>query len=158
MATNSCPNRVRPIVNQVQVGYDYSYNPGQPNISVWGTTNTVVTDVVNIYTEKTANKTRVIVGDTIVYTVNIVNNSTVTVNNLFFLDTVPEGTSFVTDSFTVVGYGPITGANPNYGVDLTTVVGTLAPGASSAVTFTVQFNQMSCPRQIMNSANVYYNY
>lgn len=155
---NQCPNRLKPIVNTDYVSYQYCYCPDQPNVTLGGYTNTVSTDVVNIYTEKTANKSRVIVGDTIVYTVNIINNSTISVNNLFFIDTVPSGTSYVANSFNVVGYGPILGADPNYGVDLTTIVGTLGPAASCVITFSIVFNQVPCPRQIMNTANVYYSY
>lgn len=155
---NQCPIQLSPIVNTGYISYEYSYCPDKPNISAGSITNTVTTDIVNVYTEKTANKTRVILGDTIVYTINIVNNSTVSINDLFFIDTIPTGTTFIQDSFNVVGYGAIPGVDPNYGVDLTTIVGTLGPDDSCVVTFSIRFNQISCPKQVVNSSNVYYNY
>ena len=144
---NSCSTRLNQLISAGGLTYQHFATPAQQTTNA----NTVIT-------RKSADKTSIIVGDTITYTINITNNSAVTVSNLFFIDTVPTGTSFVANSFTVVGYGPITGANPNYGVDLTTVVGALAPSASCAITFIVQLNELPCPKQISNTANVYYTY
>ena len=144
---SSCSTKLNPLVSAGGTTYQYFSTASQQTTN----TNTVITS-------KSADKTSVIVSDTIVYTINITNNSAVTVSNLFFIDTIPTGTSFITNSFTVVGYGPIPGANPNYGVDLTTVVGALAPSASCAITFIVQLNELPCPRQISNTSNVYYTY
>lgn len=61
------------------------------------------------------------------------NNGIVPVNNVVLVDPIPAGSQFVAGSVTVDGV-PRPGANPASGV----VIGTIAPGASSTVTFQVQ--------------------
>lgn len=63
---------------------------------------------------KTANKTAVISGGTIEYTFEISNNGAITHTDLFFTDTIPQNTEFITDSVTIngttkAGYNPQTG-------------------------------------------------
>ncbi|MNN81571.1 hypothetical protein D3C81_1984090 [compost metagenome] len=61
------------------------------------------------------------------------NNGIVAVNNVVLVDPIPAGSQFVTGSVTVDGSARPT-ANPAAGI----VIGTIAAGASSTVTFQVK--------------------
>lgn len=153
-----CQNPLNQISNVSYVSYQFSVDPSLPNYTIEGNTNVVITDLVCVYTEKFANKSIVTVGDTVTYTIKIVNNSTVSVNNLFFYDTVPSGTSLIPNTFNVLDYGNVIGADPNMGIDLSTIVGELAPNSSCMLSFNVLFNYVPCPKQLINTAKVIYQY
>ncbi|MNP66606.1 hypothetical protein D3C76_1623340 [compost metagenome] len=73
------------------------------------------------------------VGDIINYTIVVTNNGIVAVNNVVLVDPIPAGSQFVIGSVAVDGVQRPT-ANPAAGI----VIGTIAAGASSTVTFQVQ--------------------
>ena len=66
---------------------------------------------------KTANKKAVKKGDIITYTIVITNSGTITNTDLLFTDPIPDGTTFVENSFKVDGIVK-DGANPQNGVQL----------------------------------------
>ncbi|MNC70109.1 hypothetical protein D3C75_1208860 [compost metagenome] len=74
-----------------------------------------------------------VVGDIITYTIVVTNNGIVAVNNVVLVDPIPAGSQFVTGSVTVDGVTR-PAANPGSGI----VIGTIAAGASTTVTFQVQ--------------------
>ncbi|MNE83522.1 hypothetical protein D3C80_1803430 [compost metagenome] len=74
-----------------------------------------------------------VVGDLINYTIVVTNNGIVAVNNVVLVDPIPAGSQFVIGSVTVDGVQR-PNANPAAGI----VIGTIAAGASSTVTFQVQ--------------------
>lgn len=74
-----------------------------------------------------------VVGDILTYTIVVTNNGIVAVNNVVLVDPIPAGSQFVAGSVTVDDIArPV--ANPGSGV----VIGTIAAGASTTVTFKVQ--------------------
>ena len=105
---------------------------------------------------KSASPPAVKSGDTITYTCGIINHGAVTITNVFFSDTIPTCTTFVSNSVTVNG-GAVAGTPvPPSSVP----VGTIGPGSVSTITFQVRFD-CSCPHfisPIKNTATIRYNY
>ena len=86
-----------------------------------------------IYLLKTADKKIVKAGDIITYTIAISNEGTVTNTDLFFIDPVPTGTTFVTESVTVDS-SPEPTYNPATGFALPD----LSPNKTITITFQVE--------------------
>lgn len=99
--------------------------------------NEVVVDVVHndITLLKTVDKTVAQSNDQLLYTITIKNEGTYTNTDVVFLDTIPEGTTFVSGSLTIDGVG-YDEYNPNDGVPL----GTLNANDTIVVTFKVVVN------------------
>lgn len=76
------------------------------------------------------------IGDTIIYTVVIPNNSDTKAFDIIFTDPLPPGTTYVPGSFTVDG-APIAGANPTTGVN----IGAIDPRDSVIVNFAVTIDK-----------------
>jgi uncharacterized repeat protein (TIGR01451 family) len=74
-----------------------------------------------------------IVGDIITYTIVVTNLGISAVNNVIMIDPIPVGSQFVAGSITVDGT-PRPSGSPASGI----VIGTIAAGASSTITFQVQ--------------------
>ncbi|MCY6958953.1 DUF6923 family protein [Clostridium brassicae] len=142
------------VVNVAVVDYNFIVDPTRPPIEKSDTSNEVVTqvEIVQVDVLKSADKTFVIKGDTITYTVIITNSSTIPVNDVVFTDPIPDGTSFVPDSVTI--NGNLAGENPSTGINL----GTLDPGETVKVGFKVKVDFVPCPPRILNKAFVSFNY
>lgn len=127
-----------PIQNAASLIFQYTVdNTTVPNIVGSGSSNTnlistfVNTAFVNLY--KNVDKYFVQCGDILTYTITIPNTGNTTAYNVVVADTVPNGTSFVTNSVTVNG-------NPVGGTPNSIFVGTIPVGNTSTVTFKVQIN------------------
>ncbi len=92
------------------------------------TADITVTPVVDLVLTKTVNDTTAAAGDTLTYTVNVVNNGPSTASTVVITDTLPAGVTFAS------GTGPNGALTATNGV-VTVNVGTLASGATT--TFTV---------------------
>ncbi|WP_270344244.1 DUF11 domain-containing protein, partial [Bacillus mobilis] len=119
------------------------------------TSNPVPTQVNSaiLSSTKSVDKTTANVGDTLTYTVTLTNTGSVSADNVFFLDPIPNGTTFVANSFTVNGV-PQPGANPGAGVN----IGTIAAGASVTVRFQVRIFFFPVINPIPNVAFVLFEY
>lgn len=94
------------------------------------------------------------VGDTLTYTLPITNDGEVVANDVFLIDTIPNGVSFVSDSITIDGI-PISGQMPQNGIDLDDI----SPGETVTVTFQVIVTDISPnPNPIPNVADITYNF
>ncbi|MBN1040378.1 DUF11 domain-containing protein, partial [Clostridium botulinum] len=149
-----------PIPNKANGSYNYSVNPQEPNKAVNGITNTVLTQVRNGNISptdggfvKAVDKTYAKVGDTVTYTISLKNTGNITVNNVFFSDTLPIGTTFVTNSVTLNG-ATQTGANPQGGLSL----GNIGPSVAETITFKIVVNQIPQINPIPNTGAVTYRY
>ncbi|OBZ13120.1 DUF11 domain-containing protein [Bacillus sp. FJAT-26390] len=121
------------LVNQATANYSYSPPDGRL------LTGTVLSNVLsipvsspNVTVVKSASSVDAVVGDTITYTMLVTNNGIAAVSNVVLIDPVPAGTTFTAGSVIVNGISRPS-ANPNNGI----TIGTIAPGASSTVTFQV---------------------
>lgn len=103
----------------------------------------------NVAVVKSTPSTAAAVGDTVTYSVQVTNSGIAPVNNIQFSDPIPAGASFVTGSVTVNGV-PQPTANPAGGISL----GTLAPGASATVTFSIRVDAIPPSGQLSNRSTV----
>ncbi|UPK46544.1 DUF7507 domain-containing protein [Paenibacillus pabuli] len=103
----------------------------------------------NVAVVKSTPSTAAAVGDTVTYSILITNSGIAPVNNIQFSDPIPSGATFVTGSVTVNGVAQ-PGANPAGGISL----GTLAPGASATVTFSIRVNAIPSSGQLSNQSTV----
>ncbi|MEK5415130.1 DUF7507 domain-containing protein [Paenibacillus sp. FSL L8-0708] len=93
-----------------------------------------------------------VVGDSVIYTV-LVSNTGNLAANLTLTDNIPAGTVFVPNSV-IVGGMPQPGSAPDTGI----AVGNVAPGASIAVSFTVDIISLPTPQQISNQASASFTF
>ncbi|MFH4202178.1 DUF11 domain-containing protein, partial [Acinetobacter baumannii] len=66
---------------------------------------------------KAVNAQQATTGDILTYTITLENTGNIPATNIIFSDSIPAGTTFVENSFTLNG-AAILGANPNVGVTL----------------------------------------
>nr|WP_141504994.1 DUF11 domain-containing protein [Paenibacillus luteus] len=121
------------LVNQATANFSFSPPDGRVLTgTILSNTLTIPVSSPNVSVLKSASSIDAVVGDTITYTIIATNNGIAAVNNVILVDPVPAGTTFTAGSVTVDG-SPKPSANPNTGIS----IGTIAPGASSTVTFQV---------------------
>ncbi|WP_425495276.1 DUF7507 domain-containing protein [Paenibacillus tengchongensis] len=138
------------LVNQGAAAFSFTLPDGR---TLGGTalsnTLTIPVSNPNLGVTKSTATTATTVGDTITYTVLLVNNGIATVNNVIFTDALPAGTAFVPNSVTVDG-APRTGTNPATGV----TIGSIAPGATVTVTFAVTVTSLPASGVLNNQSSV----
>lgn len=124
---------INPVVNSANVTYTFFPFPDSP-VTRTTTSQKVEVLVLNedLIVTKSVDKEFTTSGDTLTYTSVVTNNSNVTLNDIFFQDAIPSGTSFIPDSVTVDG-SPLLGAQPQTGF----LLGDLAPSQSVTVVFKV---------------------
>ncbi|MBM6386569.1 MAG: DUF11 domain-containing protein [Paenibacillus sp.] len=103
----------------------------------------------NVAVVKSTPSTAAAVGDTVTYSIQVTNSGIAPVNNIQFSDPIPAGASFVTGSVTVNGVAQ-PAANPAGGISL----GTLAPGTSATVTFSIRVDAIPPSGQLSNRSTV----
>ncbi|MGF9695822.1 DUF7507 domain-containing protein [Paenibacillus sp. MABNR03] len=103
----------------------------------------------NVAVVKSTISTAATVGDTVTYSILVTNSGIAPVNNIQFSDPIPAGASFVAGSVTVNGVVQ-PAANPAGGISL----GTLAPGASATITFSIRVDAIPPSGQLSNRSTV----
>ncbi len=138
------------MINNSTQSYSYQDGPGGGIYNSNTYSNSVATTVNYVFlpVTKTVDKTNAAIGDQITYTIVTKNTGNFTASNLFIIDTIPNGTSYVTNSLTG-GTG-----TPSSGI----TVGTLLAGATSTVTFKVLVNTIPSPNPISNVATATITY
>lgn len=101
---------------------------------------------------KTANTSSATVGDTITFTVAVSNTGNLPANVALF-DVVPPAASFVQNSV-LIGGVPLPGATPDGGMN----AGTVNPGATVYVMFSVVINSLPNPQFLNNQATATYTF
>lgn len=89
-----------------------------------------------------------VVGDVVAYSITVTNSGIEAVTNAVLTDRLPSGTSYVAGSAAVNG-SPAPG-DPASGITL----GTLPPGSTVTVTFSVRVDSLPSPAQLNNQAIV----
>ncbi|MED5016381.1 isopeptide-forming domain-containing fimbrial protein [Paenibacillus chibensis] len=136
--------------NQATANYTFTPPDGR-TLSGSAVSNTVTFQVSspNVTVVKASPSTAATVCDTIVYGVTVTNAGIEAVNNVQFTDPIPPGSTFVTGSVTINGT-PAPSANPAVGISL----GSIAPGASVNIAFSILVTTVPSPAQLNNSATV----
>ena len=108
---------MNPISNIARIDYTFIADPTAPIISRTITSNPAFTQIsdANVLSLKAVNAQQATIGDILTYTITLENTGNIQATNLTFSDTIPEGTTFVDNSFTLNGTA-ILDANPNAGV------------------------------------------
>ncbi|WP_256252558.1 hypothetical protein [Paenibacillus sp. UNC496MF] len=114
------------------------------------TTTPITQPVIGVV--KTANTANATVGDTVTFTIAVGNTGNLPAN-VTVTDTVPPTTTFVANSVIVNG-NPQPGATPTGGID----AGTVNPGATVFVTFSVVIDSLPTPQFLVNQATATYTF
>lgn len=138
------------ISNQASASFTFTPPDGRP-LSGTALSNTVTLQVSapNIVVTKSSTSTSAAIGDTVAFTVNITNNGIEAVNNVLLNDPTPAGSAFVTGSVSVNGV-PFPNASPASGI----AIGTVAPGASVLVAYSVTVTSVPLTASLINRASV----
>ena len=144
---------VNPISNIARIDYTFIADPTAPIISRTITSNPASTQIsdANILSLKSVNAQQATTGDILTYTITLENTGNIPATNLIFSDTIPEGTTFVDNSFTLNGTA-ILGTNPNAGVTLPN----LAANATHLISFQILINDPFSQQSITNQSNTTY--
>ncbi|SCC13493.1 DUF7507 domain-containing protein [Bacillus wiedmannii] len=144
---------VNPISNIARIGYTFIADPTAPIISRTITSNPAFTQIsdANVLSLKAVNAQQATTGDILTYTITLENTGNIPATNLIFLDTLPEGTTFVKNSFTLNGTA-ILGANPNAGVTFPNLVA----NATHLISFQILINDSFSQQSITNQSNTTY--
>ncbi|UOY92232.1 cell surface protein [Ectobacillus sp. JY-23] len=145
---------LNPLMNMGNATYNYTVDPQQPPISKTSTSNSVQTTIndATLVLNKKVDKTLVVTGNELTYTITLTNQGNVQAFNVFFSDAVPPGTVLVPNSVVVNGVTQ-PGANPS-GI----TIGSIAAGGTAQVSFTVQVVSIPTPNPIPNAASASYNF
>ncbi|MBK4740108.1 DUF7507 domain-containing protein [Bacillus cereus] len=143
------------LTNNALVNYEYTVNPNQSPAVNSTITNTTVTPIIDatLSINKTVNSTFATIGDTLTFTSTITNSGNTTANNVIFTDVIPNGTTFIPNSFTVNGT-TITNANPQNGIN----IGNLNSNASATLSFQVNITTLPNLNPIPNKSSLQYSF
>ena len=150
------PNRV---LNSSNTTFNYQVDPSVVTTTSGSANSNIVTTTITktalISPTKSVNVPGAFIGDTITYTIGLKNTGNTTANNIFFTDTTPNGTIFVTDSVKVNGV-TITGGtlSPPPGVSIPD----LGVNRSATLTFQVVVNTTPSPNPTTNIGTTSYSY
>ncbi|CAM4041100.1 cell surface protein [Bacillus wiedmannii] len=143
------------LTNNALVNYEYNVNPNQSPAVGSTITNTTVTPIIDatLSINKTVNSTFATIGDTLTFTSTIINSGNTTANNVIFTDLLPDGTTFIPNSFTVNGI-TIPNTNPQNGVN----IGNINSNASVILSFQVNITTIPNPNPIPNKSSLQYSF
>ncbi len=123
-----------PIVNDSSTKYSNIGNPSIPTTQSSSISSNNVSTIINAADlsgmTKSVDKSFATCSDIITYTIVVSNSGNTTAVNVIIKDTLPNGTTFVTNSVTINGITQ-TGANPSLGVTIPSI----ASGATATLTF-----------------------
>ncbi|WJH29824.1 hypothetical protein N6H13_03435 [Paenibacillus sp. CC-CFT742] len=138
------------ITNQASATFTYTLPDGRTlGGSLTSNTLNIQVSAPDVSVTKTTTSVDAVVGDTIVYQMVVTNNGIDPVNNVVLTDPIDPATTFVTGSVLVDG-APRTSANPALGI----AIGSLAPGASAAISYAVRVNTLPTPPVVSSRSSV----
>ncbi|WP_272513840.1 DUF7507 domain-containing protein [Bacillus cereus] len=139
------------INNDASVSYTVIIDPTKPPITITKQTNTVTTTVIDpmVRIEKTTDKSIVVIGDIITFTLAVFNHSPIPTISTSVIDTIPAGTTFIENSVTINGT-PVPNVRPDTGIN----IGSLPADSVATITFQVLVTSIPSNSTIINSATV----
>lgn len=145
-----------PIQNSGAINYSYIIDPTLARTSTGSALTNIVSSQFNqafLAASKQVNKIYGNIGDILTYTIPIKNTGNVTANSIVFTDTIPNGTTLQSGSFTQDGT-PIAGTPDPPGVALSSI----GVGKTSTIVFKVKVDTIPNPNPIPNAANLVFSY
>ncbi|MEH7750423.1 cell surface protein [Bacillus toyonensis] len=142
-----------PIANSATASYTFIADPNAPIVSRNVTSNTTFTTIntATILSLKQVDKSFSRIGDTLTYTVTLTNNGNSSAQNVIFTDTIPSGTTFIANTFSINGI-PQSGADPSNGVN----IGPITAGTTVNVSFQVNVISLPTENPIVNFSSTSY--
>ncbi|WP_154698518.1 beta strand repeat-containing protein, partial [Bacillus cereus] len=139
------------INNDASVSYTATIDPNEPPITITKQTNTVTTTVVDpmVRIGKTADKSIVATGDTITFTLEVINHSPIPTISTSVLDSIPAGTTFIENSVTINGT-PVPNVRPDTGIN----IGALPTNGVATIIFKILVTSIPSNSTIINFATV----
>lgn len=127
------PRTDESVKNNANIGFTVN-DPERGPINYNLDSNTVLIALVSAHmtVEKSVDKAVAVRGETLRYTSIIRNTGSITQNNVFFRDVIPNGTSFISGSVTINGV-----SYPAYNPETGFSIGSLTTGESATVAFSV---------------------
>ena len=154
VSITSIPNP-NPISNSASISYNFIVDPNTSPVSKNTTSTTTLTQVndANVISAKTVDRTFATVGDVLTYSILLKNAGSVTADNPTFVDTNPDGTTFIPNTFLINGVLQ-NNADPNVGVPLPSIP------ANGSLTVSYQVTVTSLPTQnpTINSSSTQYSF
>ena len=150
----SIPNP-NPISNSASISYNFIVDPNASPVSKSTTSTTTFTQVndANVISAKTVNRAFATVGDTLTYTVTLTNAGSVSADSPTFVDTNPDGTTFIPNTFLINGVLQ-NNADPNIGVPLPSI----AANGSLTVSYQVTITSLPTQNPTLNSSSTQYSF
>lgn len=150
--TIASPN---PVTNRAGVGYIFQSSPSLPFISAFDLSSVVNTQInhVDAAISKTGGKSIADVGDILTYTIPIRTVGNVTALNVVLIDTLPNGTSFLSSTLTQDGVS-LSGNPSPPGASLNNI----PPGKVSTISFKVRVTAIPAPNPFQNSVSTIFTY
>lgn len=108
-----------------------------------------------ILVEKSGDKLGAIIGDIITYTIKLTNTGNTSANSVIFSDKIPEGMSFLPDSFSINGQN-YSGVNPSAQIGI--AIGNINSGEIWTISFKAIVDSMPNPNILSNTATVKFKY
>ena len=141
-----------PIANSATASYTFIADPNAPIVSRNVTSNTVFTTIntATILSLKQVDKSFSRIGDTLTYTVALTNNGNSSAQNVIFTDTVPSGTTFIANTFSINGVPQ--SEDPSNGVN----IGIITAGTTVTVSFQVTVTSLPTENPIVNFSSTSY--
>lgn len=138
------------LVNQASVALSFTLPDGRTiTSSVLSNVLSITVSAPDVDVVKSTTSTAVSVGDIVTYSVAVTNNGIATVNNVVFTDAVPASTVLAPTGVFVDGVlRP--GANPSTGI----TIGSIAPGATVTVVFSVRVTSLPASAVLNNQSTV----
>ncbi|WP_202128471.1 DUF7507 domain-containing protein [Paenibacillus dendrobii] len=140
------------IPSQINNQSTVSFTSGTFSGSASSNTTTTPVTQPQISLSKSASTTNASVGDPVNYTVTISNTGNLAAN-VIFTDNIPSGTTFTPNSVVINGF-PFPGESPATGISL----GSLAPGATTVISFSVVITTLPNPQTLSNQATANYTF
>ncbi|WP_460295917.1 hypothetical protein, partial [Bacillus cereus] len=143
------------LTNNALVNYEYAVNPTETPAVGSTVTNTTVTPIIDatLVINKNASTTFATIGDTITFTSVVTNTGNTTANNIVFTDSIPNGTTFVPNSFKINGV-TVPNTNPQNSIN----IGNLNANASVTLSFQVNITTLPNPNPIPNQSSLQYRF